>query len=152
MTPRKSLWLSLVVLFGAAGDVMLSRGMKDLGEISLQNLHHAVLALANPWVAGGTLLLIVFLAGYLAALSWADLTYVLPATSMGYVVVALLSVFLLGERVTLARWAGIALITCGVGFVAGGPIHTSKERRAELEAARQRTADQVAPAQKESRG
>ena len=54
------------------------------------------------------------------ALSWADLTYVLPATSLGYVLLALVAKFALHEQISLLRWIGIALISGGVGFVAGG--------------------------------
>jgi drug/metabolite transporter (DMT)-like permease len=59
------------------------------------------------------------------ALSWADLTYVLPATSLGYVLLALVAKFGLHEQVSPLRWLGIALISGGVGFVAGGPSQTT---------------------------
>jgi drug/metabolite transporter (DMT)-like permease len=138
VTPRKYLVLSAIVLFGSIGDVMLSRGMKlqatDAGGVPFREFPHLISALFTPWVAGGTVLLICFLAAYMSALSWADLTYVLPATSLGYVVVALLSQFMLGENVTLTRWLGILLITAGVGFVASGPSHTSRRERAKIRA------------------
>ena len=138
MSLRKYLGLAAIVLFGSVGDVMLSRGMRlqssDAAGVSFHELGHLLSALLNPWVAGGTVLLICFLAAYMSALSWADLTYVLPATSLGYVVVALLSQFMLGEHVTLTRWLGILLITGGVGFVASGPSHTSKKERAKIKA------------------
>jgi drug/metabolite transporter (DMT)-like permease len=57
----------------------------------------------------------------MTALSWADLTYVLPATSIGYVLLALIAKFVLHEEVTLLRWLGIFLIAVGVSLVAGGP-------------------------------
>ena len=76
----------------------------------------------------GILCLLGFFASYLTALSWADLTFVLPATAFGYVVVALLSKFWLHETVSLYRWAGIMLIVCGVGFVANGPSLTQHPR------------------------
>ena len=64
---------------------------------------------------------------YLTALSWADLTFVLPATSLAYVAVAFLSRFWLHEQISPARWAGIALITAGVGFVTRGPAYTPRD-------------------------
>jgi drug/metabolite transporter (DMT)-like permease len=84
-------------------------------------------ALRNPWVITGILCLLGFFASYLTALSWADLTFVLPSTAFGYVVVALLSRFWLHEPITLYRWIGILLIVCGVGFVANGPSLTLHE-------------------------
>src|SRR5712691_13244909 len=103
---------------------MLSRGMKEVGSISLSHIPDVVLAILNPWVALGIVLLLAFFATYMTALSWADLTYVLPATSLGYVILALVARFVLHEHVSPMRWLGIALITAGVGFVAGGPALT----------------------------
>ena len=73
----------------------------------------------------GIVLLLAFFASYMNALSWADLTYVLPATSLGYVLLALVAKFALHEQVSPLRWLGIALISGGVGFVAGGPALTA---------------------------
>lgn len=126
MSIRKYLVLLGVVLFGSFGDVFLSRGMKSVGQISLSNFHELFSAVLNPWVFGGICLLICFFAAYLTALSWADLTYVLPATAIGYVIMALLARFFLHENVPATRWMGVALITAGVGFVAGGPALTTK--------------------------
>ena len=124
MTFRKYLVLAGVTVFAAAGDSMLSHGMKQAGNISLHHLGNLILALLNPWVAVGILLLLAFFASYMNALSWADLTYVLPATSLGYVLLALVARFALHEQVSPLRWMGIALISGGVGFVAGGPAMT----------------------------
>ncbi len=127
MTFRKYLVLAGVTVFAAAGDSMLSHGMKQTGSISLHHLQGIILAILNPWVAVGILLLLAFFASYMNALSWADLTYVLPATSLGYVLLALVAKFALHEQVSPLRWIGIALISGGVGFVAGGPALTAKE-------------------------
>jgi drug/metabolite transporter (DMT)-like permease len=112
-------------LFAALGDFCLKIGMNQRDAISTANLQDAFLALFNPWVALGTLFLIGFFACYLSALSWADLTFVLPATAIGYVFMALLSVFFLHEHVSIYRWAGILLITGAVGFVANQPHKTA---------------------------
>lgn len=125
MTLRKYSVLAGVAVFAAAGDSMLSHGMKQAGNIPLNHLHDVIFAVANPWVAGGILLLLAFFASYMTALSWADLTYVLPATSLGYVLLALTAKFVLHEDISPLRWLGIALISAGVGFVAGGPAHTT---------------------------
>jgi drug/metabolite transporter (DMT)-like permease len=118
---RKYLVLAGVTVFAAAGDSMLSHGMKQTGNISIHQLQGVIFAVLNPWVAVGILLLLAFFATYMTALSWADLTYVLPATSLGYVILALVARFVLHEHVSPLRWLGIVLITGGVGFVAGGP-------------------------------
>ena len=124
MTFRKYLVLAGVTFFAAIGDTFLARGMKQVGNMSLHSLPDLVFTILDPWVALGILFLLGFFATYMTALSWADLTYVLPATSVGYIVVALLSKFWLHENVTTSRWLGIVLISAGVGFVANGPSLT----------------------------
>ena len=131
MTFRKYLVLLAVAVFAASGDVCLARGMRDFGAVSLANISGLIPALLNPWIIAGILLLILFFSSYLDALSWADLTYVLPATAISYGLMALFAQQVLHEHVTAKRWIGIALVTAGVGFVAGGPERTTREKPPE---------------------
>jgi drug/metabolite transporter (DMT)-like permease len=131
MTPSKYLVLLIVAITAPLGDTLLSRGMKEFGPVSLHHPVMLVQALFTPYVGLGILLLIAFFASYTAALSWADLTYVLPTTSIGNVVIALLARFWLHEPISLSRWLGILLITMGVGFVANGKSFTETEDRAK---------------------
>jgi drug/metabolite transporter (DMT)-like permease len=124
MTFRRYLVLAAVMLSASVGDTFLGRGMKEFGPVSIHHLGSLIHAVANPWVVSGILLLLCFFASYLTALSWADLTFVLPSTALGYVVVALLSRFWLHEQISPLRWAGILLIVLGVGFVTHGPSYT----------------------------
>ena len=124
MTIRKYLVLLVMVVFASSGDISLSYGMKRVGAISAARWTELIAAVFNPWVALGIVLLLGFLTAYLSALSWSDLTYVLPATSFGYVLLALLSIFVLGEKVTLSRWIGILLVSSGVAIVTRGPSAT----------------------------
>ena len=121
MTFRKYLVLGGVSVFGALGDSLLSYGMKQVGNISLHQPSALLLAITDPWVALGILLLLGFFACYMNALSWADLTFVLPASSLGYVLLALIAKFALHEHVSVTRWLGITLVSSGVGFVTSGP-------------------------------
>jgi drug/metabolite transporter (DMT)-like permease len=100
--------------------------MTTLPAISLAHPITLIAAVFTPWIALGIALLIGFFASYLTALSWADLTFVLPATAFGNVIVAIFARFWLHEAISLERWAGIALITLGVGFVAQGPSLTER--------------------------
>ena len=131
MTLRKYLVLAGITFFSTLGDSLLARGMKQLGGISLHDVSGLLLAILNPWVTVGILLLLAFFASYMSALSWADLTYVLPATSLGYVLVALIAHFSFHEEISPTRWLGIALIAAGVGFVAAGPSLTPSRHRLE---------------------
>jgi drug/metabolite transporter (DMT)-like permease len=126
LSPRQYLILGLVALCAPLGDTCLSRGMTSLPSITLVHPVSLIAAVFTPWIAIGIALLICFFASYLTALSWADLTYVLPATALGNVIVALLSRFWLHEPISLERWTGIVLITLGVSFVAQGPSLTER--------------------------
>ena len=134
MTFRRYLILGAVMVGASVGDTFLSKGMKQVGPVSLHHLAGLLIALKNPWVLSGIVFLILFFASYLTALSWADLTFVLPATGFGYVIIALLSKFWLRETISPGRWFGIALITLGVGFVTRGPSYTNHNHHGPEEA------------------
>ena len=120
--------LAAVTLTSSCGDTFLARGMKTLGPVSLHHPAELIHALFSPWVAAGIVLLCGFFASYLTALSWADLTYVLPASSLGYVIMEFLARFWLREKVDSLRWLGVLFITAGVGFVTRGPSWTDRGR------------------------
>lgn len=121
--------LLLCVMLGAAiGDALLGRGMRDVGPVSIHHLGALIHALLNPWVMCGIVVLIGFMASYMTALSWADLTFVLPATAFGNVITALISKLWLHEAISPMRWLGIGLIVLGVGFVANGPSLTERDK------------------------
>ncbi len=106
----------IVVLSNVAGNSALTHGMQKLGDIG--NSPVALIGtLFHPWVALGVALLLVWTLTHMALLSWADLSYVIPVTAIGYVLTALSGEFVLGETVTPAHWLGILLITAGVTLV-----------------------------------
>ena len=134
LTPQRYLILLTVLLTASVGDTMLSHGMTQIGRVDLHHLTLLFAALRNPWIIGGILLLIGFFSSYLTALSWADLTFVMPATAFGYVVIAMMGRYWLHERLSLSRWTGILLIVCAVGFVAGGPSRTEHPELDQMDA------------------
>ena len=125
--------LVFIMLGASLGDALLSKGMKQVGAISFDHLEWLLYSLLNPWVAAGILVLISFMGSYMAALSWADLTFVQPATAFGNVVTAFIGRIWLHESITPMRWAGIACIVVGVGFVANGPSRTERHASTELQ-------------------
>lgn len=124
LQPSQYLVLLAIILTAPVGDSLLSKGMSQVGQVDLQHLGLLWHALFNPYVDFGIMLLIGFFASYTTALSWADLTFVMPATASSFVVVALLGKLLMHEHLSLSRWIGVGLIMCAVGFVAGGPSRT----------------------------
>jgi drug/metabolite transporter (DMT)-like permease len=127
LTPRRWLVLLAMMLTASLGDTFLDIGMKRIGPISVTHWSALLGAVMTPWVVAGILMLLGFLASQMTALSWADLTFVLPMTSLSYVMMVLLARFWLHEHVTAWRWAGVALIVAGVGFVAAGPSLTTTD-------------------------
>ncbi|SFS16915.1 hypothetical protein SAMN05421771_3001 [Granulicella pectinivorans] len=127
LAPSQYAVLLAVVLTASFGDALLSRGMAQVGPADLHHLTLLLHALTNPNIVVGIFLLIGFFACYMTALSWADLTFVMPATAFGNVVIALISRFMLHEHLSLSRWFGILLLTSAVGFVANSPARTDRD-------------------------
>src|SRR4051794_5084922 len=127
---RSKTWICVFVMVfsNAFGDFFMKRGLTDSARLTTPLDY--VAALFQPWVALGVALLILWQLSRLALLSWADLSYVLPVTSVGYVVVALLGKLMLGEAITLRRWAGIVLIMAGVALVSVGSPSTTEHKTA----------------------
>src|SRR5215510_98241 len=103
---------TFIVLFIAIcaqtlGDVFLTKGMKSIGEVKtldpVELFNIGLQVFTNPLIWLGIILLGIFFGLYLVALSWADLSFVLPVTSFGYAMNAFLSWRLLGEHVAPAR-------------------------------------------------
>jgi drug/metabolite transporter (DMT)-like permease len=116
------LFTTLVVLTNVLGNFFMKRGL----PASLDGPFQFIAALFRPEVALGVVLLILWMLSRMALLSWADLSYVVPVTSIGYVLVALMGRFFLDERITPENWAGIALIVVGVSLV-GLTSHPSSD-------------------------
>ena len=100
---------------------MLGKGMNGIGSVSMKSFGDlwgiAGSVLSSPYIWLGIASLMGFMIVHMLLLTWADYSYVQPATSLSYATVALLSYFLLGEVVTPLRWLGIAVICFGVFLV-----------------------------------
>lgn len=114
---RAKTWLcaTVSVFSNVFGNFFMKRGMPHQLSTPLEY----ITVLFQPWVTLGVLLMILWLLSRMALLSWADLSYVLPVTSVGYVLVALVGRILLNEQITARRWTGIVLIMAGVALVSG---------------------------------
>jgi len=123
----KTLLVVLVmVLCANLGDLMLKRGMLQIGavQISAPGIWHALLStIHNGTIWLGILFLIGFTFCYMTAVSWADYSYVMPAGAFGYAIQTALAVTILHEAVTTQRWVGVVLIVTGVLLV--GQTHPS---------------------------
>jgi len=124
------LLIFLMVMFGPLGNVLLGKGMKRIGAASvgtpaeLFDFLSRVLTSGTIWLGIGSL--ITFFVAYMLVLSWADYSYVQPASAVAYGMVALLAHFLLREVVTPVRWMGVLLICLGVLVVGQTPPRTTE--------------------------
>src|SRR3982751_1979324 len=132
---RLKTWIcAVVVVFSNVfGNFFMKRGM----PAELATPLEYITVLFRPWVAAGVLLLIVWTLSRMALLSWADLSYVLPVTSIGYVLVAILGRVFLDERISVQRWAGIALIVGGVALVSARSAPRTQQPKARAAGAGQ---------------
>jgi drug/metabolite transporter (DMT)-like permease len=127
---RTHLMILLMVILGPLGNVLLGRGMKRIGGVTSWKiddiLHFLSLLSTSVTVWLGVASLIAFFVAYMLILSWADYSYVQPASAVAYGVVALLSHFFLGESVTPLRWAGVLIICLGVFVIGYTPQRTTE--------------------------
>ncbi len=112
------------VLVEAVGVVLLSRGMKEVGEmerLGVAEVIRWVKAVAtHPKILAGVALEAVFFGTLLCMLSRADMSLVWPLTSLGFVLTTLAAQFYLHETVSGVRWAGVTLIVLGATLVSYG--------------------------------
>ena len=124
------LLIFLMVIFGPLGNVLLGKGMKRIGTVSVGtpaevfDLLSRVLTSGTIWLGIGSL--VTFFVAYMLVLTWADYSYVQPASSVAYGMVALLSHFMLHEVVTPTRWVGVLIICVGVLVVGYTPPRTTE--------------------------
>lgn len=119
---KTSLLILIMISVAPLGDTFLGKGMKQVGSWTgwqpSELFHFFFRAFTNGtiWIAIG--LLLSYFIAYLLVLSWADYSYVQPASSASYVLIALLAHFVLHETISPVRWLGVAVICTGV-FVVG---------------------------------
>ena len=115
------IFLVLIVLFSSSGNIFLSQGMKQIGAVrvgsAMDLVRLFVRVFSNGWIWMGIAALLLFLGCFMVVLSWADYSYVSPASASVYIVVPLVGHFLLGEKVPPLHWVGIMIICVGVGLV-----------------------------------
>ena len=114
--------IAAVVLADSAGDILLTKGMRQVGAVNGHTVREILNVLGSavrnrPFIAS-LLCMAVHLVGFLILLSWADLSFVFPATALVYVISTLAAKFLLGEQINPYRWAGTVLVCIGVALVA----------------------------------
>ena len=117
-------YLAVLVLSGTAGDLSITRAMKQVGALedfrpsTILRCFARALQHASMWI--GVALHTLALGSFLALLSWADVSFVVPASALSYVAGVAGARLFLRETITVSRWAGVVLISSGVMFVLMG--------------------------------
>ena len=110
-----------IVLADTAGDILLTMGLRQVGEVSLSApgkwASIAGKLVLNPRFITAILCMTLHFIGFLALLSWTDLSFAFPATCLVYAAGTLGAKFFLRERISGNRWAGTMLVCLGVALV-----------------------------------
>jgi multidrug transporter EmrE-like cation transporter len=121
---RDVFMLAVLVLGSTGGEIAITHGMKATGEPArlrpmavLQFLGRAV---RNGWFWAGVPLMAISFYSLLLLLSWEPISFVIPASALSYVVGTFGAKYILGEEISVARWAGVILVCAGVALVAAG--------------------------------
>ncbi|MBV9182256.1 MAG: EamA family transporter [Acidobacteria bacterium] len=122
---KTRLLVLVVIASNVLGNVLLSRGMHEVGRIVSASPFDYLRAFLNPWAVMGVCILVIWMLSDLALLSRADLSFVLPVTASAYVLVALGGHFFLHDHISWERWSGIVLITGGVILAEETPTRTT---------------------------
>jgi drug/metabolite transporter (DMT)-like permease len=121
--------LFLLVLLGSVGNTILSKGMKDAGDLDISQLSTIAAGAARVLTSGtiwaGIALMLLFMICHMLVLSWADYSFVMPFSAIAYALVPLLGYLFLHEQVSAARWIGIVLIFLGVLLINRTPPRTT---------------------------
>jgi uncharacterized membrane protein len=110
----------VMVVCATTGDSLMKHGMTQIGPVSLTQsgiIHGLRAAMSSGTIWLAILFLIGFMLSNMTVLSWADYSYVMPASAMGYAAITLVGVVALGETVSPRRWLGVGLICVGVFLV-----------------------------------
>ncbi len=113
------------VLLNAVAQLLLKAGAGAVGPLAgWADLRGAAPTLAlHPAVLGGLACYVISVVVWIVALSRVDVSVAYPMLSIGYVVNALLAMWLFGEAVSIQRWIGIGVILVGVTLVARSGAH-----------------------------
>ena len=117
----KLLYFFMIVVAGTGGELCVSRAMKQVGEVHdfrpLAIVRVLGRALTVKWMWFGVGMMTMAFFSLLAILSMEKVSFVVPVTALSYVAGALGGRFFLGERISLSRWTGIAMVCVGVTLV-----------------------------------
>jgi drug/metabolite transporter (DMT)-like permease len=123
------IFVFLLVLLGSVGNTILSKGMKNVGDVEISHFSALTASLLHI-ISSGTIWLgiscmLAFFICHMLVLSWADYSFVMPFQALAYALVPLFGFLFLGDHVAATRWAGIVVIVAGVILINRTPDRTT---------------------------
>jgi len=114
------LLLSSLILCSSLGEILSAKGMQQIGDVSFRP--RALLGafwrmLRNQYLFFGVVFMAASFFSFISLLSYADLSFVVPLTAVGYITNTLGARFFLHERISRERWLGTLLVACGVSLI-----------------------------------
>jgi len=118
---KVAITLGLAIVFASLGDILLSRGMQQNGEVSVSRARDVAglvrHTFSRPAILLGVLCMALYFGLYITSLAWVDVSVANPLTALSYLVATIYATVALRERVCFMRWAGITGIVLGAIFV-----------------------------------
>ena len=118
---REFLLLCVIVVAGTGGELCVTRAMKKIGEVTdfrpLALVRFILKALVVGWMWVGIAMMTVAFFALLAALSFENVSFVVPVTALSYAAGAVGAVLFLRERISAQRWIGVLIVCAGVTIV-----------------------------------
>jgi len=121
----KSILLILLSIgIAVGGQLLLKIGLNKIGDIGINSIgalgQFFLSIIKSPMVMAGLFCYVISAAIWLIVLSAVDLSFAYPFIGLTYVLILVLSKFVLKEDVNPIRWAGAAIITIGVVVISRG--------------------------------
>ena len=118
----KLLLILLVGLtFESTGVVLLKKGMTHIGDMNgytaAEIFRVFKAGVMNPQILLGVFFEALFFGCLLVLLAKSDISFLWPLTGLSFVFATFAAIWFLGERVSLVRWIGVALIVLGAAFI-----------------------------------
>ena len=118
---REALLLVIIVVAGTGGELCVTRAMKEIGEVHDFRPRALVRFLLNAltvgWMWVGIAMMALAFFALLAALSFENVSFVVPVTALSYAAGAVGAVLFLRERISMQRWIGVLIVCAGVTVV-----------------------------------
>jgi drug/metabolite transporter (DMT)-like permease len=121
---KSILLILLSITIAVGGQVLLKIGLNKIGEMSINSAsalgNFFISVIKSPLVVTGLFCYVISAAIWLVVLSAVDLSFAYPFIGLTYVLILIVSKFVLKEDVNPIRWAGAAIITIGVVVISRG--------------------------------